>query len=196
MGMVWPSTGIGLESPREWLQLMRDDVAGWGESEWIGHFNGFSMTFPGAVRVGHDPEDVLRRLRRQLEECGFPNLMVFTGGGGIENCAGVPATINEMLVQSHDGVVRVFPCWPAGRAARFGRLRVPGAFLVSSELAGGEVKDVEIESERGRLLRMVNPWVGREVEVERTGGRVERVGGERFELGTVAGERLVMRVAR
>ena len=196
MGMVWPSTVIGLESPKEWLQLVRDDVAGWGESEWIGHFNGFSMTFPGAVRVGHDPEDVLRRLRRQLEECGFPNLMVFTGGGGIENCSGVPATINEMLVQSHDGVVRVFPCWPVGRPARFGRLRVPGAFLVSSELAGGEVKEVEIESERGRVLRMVNPWVGREVEVERSGGGRERKSGELVELGTVAGERLVMRAVR
>lgn len=69
---------------------------------------------------------MLRRMRRQLEECGFPNLMVFTGGGGKENCSGVPATINGMLVQSHDGVVRVFPCWPEGRPARFGRLRVPG----------------------------------------------------------------------
>lgn len=194
--MVWPSTVIGLESPKEWLQLVRDDVAGWGESEWIGHFNGFSMTFPGAVRVGHDPEDVLRRLRRQLEECGFPNLMVFTGGGGIENCSGVPATINEMLVQSHDGVVRVFPCWPVGRPARFGRLRVPGAFLVSSERGAGEVVVVEIESERGRPLRMMNPWPGKEVEVERSGGGRERKSGELVELGTVAGERLVMRAAR
>lgn len=55
---------------------------------------------------------------------------------------------------------------------------------------------VEIESERGRPLRMMNPWPGKEVEVERSGGGRERKGGELVELGTVAGERLVMRVAR
>ncbi len=91
------------------LEVLRNDVRGWPEPEWIGHFNGFSLTFPGAVRVGHDPRDILARLRKQLTVSGFPNLMVVGGGGGIENCSGVPATINEMLLQTHGGVMRLFP---------------------------------------------------------------------------------------
>jgi hypothetical protein len=164
MGMVWPSTVVGLGSDPALLRVLQDDVRGWADSEWIGHFNGFSMTYPGAVRVGHDPADILRRLRQQLSEHSFPNLMIFTGGGGIENCSGVPAAINEMLLQSHDGLLRVFPVWPREQAASFGRLRCEGAFLVSSRLVDGTIPHVIIESERGRNVRLLNPWPGQAVQ--------------------------------
>lgn len=192
MGMVWPSTVVGLESDPALLKVLQDDVRGWAHKEWIGHFNGFSMTFPGAVRVGHDPVEVLARMREQLETCGFPNLMIFTGGGGIENCSGVPATINEMLVQAHRGVLRVFPVWPRDRAASFGRLRTSGAFLVSAELRDGEVARVVVESERGRRCRMVNPWPGRRVILRRAGRADEVLAGERIEWETKVGELAVL----
>jgi ribosome-associated protein len=131
---------LALHMAEHWRdRLLQDDARGWAESEWIGHFNGFSITFPGAARVGYDPEDLLRKLRRQVTEFGLPNLMIFGGGGGIENCSGVPATINEMLLQSHDGVLRLFPVWPRDRAAQFGNLRARGAFLVSSQFREGRV---------------------------------------------------------
>jgi alpha-L-fucosidase 2 len=195
MGMVWPSTVVGLESDPALLKVLQDDVRGWAPKEWIGHFNGFSMTFPGAVRVGHDPVEILARMREQLEACGFPNLMIFTGGGGIENCSGVPATINEMLVQAHQGVLRVFPVWPRDRAASFGRLRTPGAFLVSAELRDGQVGSVVVESERGRRCRLVNPWPGRKVVLRRAGQADELLAGERLEWATKAGERAELEVA-
>ena len=188
MGMVWPSTVVGFDSDPGLLKVLQDDVRGWARSEWIGHFNGFSMTFPGAVRVGHDPRDILSKLRQQLESFGFPNLMVFTGGGGIENCAGVPATINEMLLQGHRGKLRVFPVWPRDQAASFGRLRAPGAFLVSGEIRDGEIGPVEIESERGRTCRLVNPWPGRSVLLRRSAGGEQRLSGELLEWSTRAGE--------
>ncbi len=190
MGMVWPSRVVGLESDPAMLQVLRDDVRGWADSEWIGHFNGFSMTFPGAVRVGHDPTDILTKLRRQLTVSTFPNLMIFGGGGGIENCSGVPATINEMLLQGHAGVLRVFPVWARDRPARFGRLRAPGAFLVSSELREGEVKSLTLESEAGRDCTLRNPWPGREVGLTRDGRRAENLPGELLRFSTRVGERL------
>ena len=190
MGMVWPSRVLGLESDPAMLQVLRDDVRGWADSEWIGHFNGFSMTFPGAVRVGHDPVDILTKLRRQLTVSAFPNLMIFGGGGGIENCSGVPATINEMLLQGHAGVLRVFPVWPRDRPARFGRLRAPGAFLVSSELREGEVKTLTLESEAGRECALRNPWPGREVGLTRDGRVAENLQGELLRFSTRVGERL------
>lgn len=192
MGMVWPSRVLGLESDPAMLQVLRDDVRGWPESEWIGHFNGFSITFPAAVRVGHDPEDILKKLRKQLTSFGLPNLMIFGGGGGIENCAGVPATINEMLLQSHGGVLRVFPVWPRELPARFGRLRAPGAFLVSSELRDGTVASLLIESEQGGDCVLRNPWPGQKLRLNRNGQPSERLSGERLLLPTRPGERITV----
>ncbi|MEI6808224.1 MAG: trehalose hydrolase, partial [bacterium] len=107
-GLVWPSCVIGLNSDPEMLKTLQNDTRLWPENDWINHYNGFNQIFPQAVRVGHDPHDILAKLRKQLTVAGFPNLMIFGGGGGIENCSGVPATINEMLLQSHEGVMRLF----------------------------------------------------------------------------------------
>jgi alpha-L-fucosidase 2 len=195
MGMVWPSRVLGLGSDPAMLQVLRDDVKGWPLPEWIGHFNGFSMTFPGAVRVGHDPEDILNKLRKQLTVSTFPNLMVFGGGGGIENCSGVPATINEMLLQSHEGVMRLFPVWPKQRAARFGRLRTHGAFLVSSEFQDGTVRSLVIESERGRECILQNPWPNQDVTLNRDGRNAEMLSGSRLRFQTKVGEQVAVGVS-
>jgi hypothetical protein len=192
MGMVWPSCVVGLGSDPALLKVLQDDASGWPEREWINHFNGFSQTFPGAVRVGHDPRDILAKLRKQLTVGSFPNLMVFCGGGGIENCSAVPATVNEMLLQNHAGVMRVFPVWPREQPARFGRLRTWGAFLVSSELREGEVKSVLIESEKGRECTLQNPWPAREVALQRNGQAAEKLAGQRVHFKTSAGERIAL----
>ena len=192
MGMVWPSCVVGLESEPALLKMLQDDANGWPEREWINHFNGFSQTFPGAVRVGHDPRDILAKLRQQLTGGSFPNLMVFCGGGGIENCSAVPATINEMLLQSHEGVMRLFPVWPREQPARFGRLRTWGAFLVSSELRDGEVKSVLIESEKGRECMLQNPWPGRDLALKRNGQAAGKLAGQRVHFQTSVGERIAI----
>jgi hypothetical protein len=57
--------------------------------------------------------------------------------------------LNEMLLESHEGVLRLFPCWPKDQDARFGTLRACGAFLVSAELKGGSIGGVKIASEKG-----------------------------------------------
>ncbi|MBL9168011.1 MAG: hypothetical protein JNN07_09745 [Verrucomicrobiales bacterium] len=195
MGMVWPSGVLGLGSDPAMLQVLREDVRGWPLPEWIGHFNGFSMTFPGAVRVGHDPEDILNKLHQQLTASTFPNLMIFGGGGGIENCSGVPATINEMLLQSHDGIMRLFPVWPKQKPARFGRLRTHGAFLVSSEFRDGTVQSLVIESERGRECILQNPWPNQAVTLNRDGRDAEMLSGSRLRFQTKMGEQLAVSVS-
>jgi hypothetical protein len=86
-----------------------------------------------------------------------------------ENFA-LPVVINECLMQSYDGTIRLFPNWPLHRPAAFSTLRAAGAFLVSASCANGQVAQVEILSEAGIPLRIVNPWSN--------GARVAAGGGE------------------
>jgi hypothetical protein len=79
------------------------------------------------------------------------------------NCA-FAAAINEMLLQSYNMVIRVFPATPQDWSdVKFAKLRAEGAFLVSSEMEDGVVKYVLIESLSGGVCRLINPWPGRDV---------------------------------
>ncbi|MGQ7870747.1 glycosyl hydrolase family 95 catalytic domain-containing protein [Sunxiuqinia sp. sy24] len=70
--------------------------------------------------------------------------------------------IQEMLIQSHTGVVRLFPAIPEDwNDVSFEQLRTYGAFVISANKANGLVQDVKIVSEKGGLLRMQNPFAGK-----------------------------------
>ena len=69
--------------------------------------------------------------------------------------------LQEMLLQSHTGVIRVFPAVPAAwQDISFGNLRAVGAFLVSAERKGGKVVSLQVYSERGGKLKIVSPVTG------------------------------------
>ncbi|WP_299364295.1 glycoside hydrolase family 95-like protein [uncultured Parabacteroides sp.] len=68
------------------------------------------------------------------------------------------AGIQEMLLQSHTGVIRVFPAVPATwQDVSFDHLRAMGAFLVSAEKQGGALRLVRIYPEQGGTLRLAIP---------------------------------------
>jgi hypothetical protein len=131
----------------------------------------------------------LERFRRQIRYCELPNgtctdmvlqvhgrytdtlPFVFMAPMGIwlENFA-LPAVVNECLLQSYSGALRLFPNWPAERRAEFRTLRAAGAFLVSAAWENGTVQWVEVTSEAGAPLRVIVPWAD--------GARVLRATGE------------------
>jgi len=76
----------------------------------------------------------------------------------MENCSAVPSTVNEMLFQSHQGLLRFFPVWDMTKDAAFSQLRGYGAFLASAELEQGVVKNVSLYSEKGRPCKVLCPW--------------------------------------
>lgn len=73
--------------------------------------------------------------------------------------------IHEMLLQSHEGYVEVFPAIPAGwNQVSFQQLRAEGAFLVSARKENGVPTEVTIRAEKDGLLRIKLPfrtWVER-----------------------------------
>ena len=80
----------------------------------------------------------------------------FTLEGNFAFAAGV----QEMLLQSHSGIVKLFPAIPASwKDASFENLRTYGAFLVSAEKKGGAVTSVMITSEKGGKIKLDNPFI-------------------------------------
>jgi len=189
---IWPAGGIGLDSDPKLLEIARNTHA--ALSRWRDG-NGFPTFFTAAARIGVEPKLILDNLRDQLEHHSYGNLFVFYGGGGIECCSAVPTCINEMLLQSHEGVLRLFPCWPKDRDARFGTLRACGAFLVSAERKGGQVQPVRITSERGRDCTVLNPWPGRSIRLSRDGKAAETLRGDRVTFKTRPGETVTLEPA-
>ena len=69
--------------------------------------------------------------------------------------------IQEMLIQSHNGVLRVFPAIPAvWRSASFKKLRAEGALLVSAVREDGRTKSVTVSAEQGGQVKMLDPFDG------------------------------------
>jgi len=67
--------------------------------------------------------------------------------------------IQEMLIQSHTGTIKIFPAIPVTwKDLSFNTLRCQGAFLVSAVRTEGKVRKVEIMAEKGGILRLQNPF--------------------------------------
>jgi alpha-L-fucosidase 2 len=67
--------------------------------------------------------------------------------------------IQEMLIQSHTGTVRLFPAIPEEwKEVSFNNLRTEGAFLFSSQMEHGDITEVNILSEKGGELKISNPF--------------------------------------
>lgn len=172
--------------------MVRDDMKEWTDKVWVGHGNAFQTVLIGAARVGYDPNFLLAKTRQNIAKSSNPNLWITAAGGGIETCSGIPGMINEMMLQSHRDIIRVFPVFPSNQKAAFCRLRTFGAFLVSSAIEAGVVQRVVIESEKGKQCNIVNPWPNRTAKLLRSGKDSGAVSGDIFRLPTKPGERLVL----
>ena len=81
-------------------------------------------------------------------------------------------TVNEMLLQSYEGIIRVFPVWDKMQNAKFSGLRANGAFIVNGCLENGDVY-AEILSEQGMRLT---------VEAHESGYILAKSNGERISI--------------
>jgi hypothetical protein len=76
---------------------------------------------------------------------------------GINNSL-IIGVLNELLLQSTDQFISVFPKWKDGEAS-FYQLRANGSFLVSSKFSPDKgVEYIRIFSEKGLDCSVLNPW--------------------------------------
>lgn len=166
-GIVHPSDNLAIGSDPALLQIARDTL------EYINPFepgvrgssiNGFPKTFTIAARVGWEPEDLLGKFKAVVNHLWRENLTVRQSGGAHETSGSIE-TIHSMLLQTNEDIVRVFVNWPKTRDAKFVRLRAKGAFVLSGEQKDGRITHVEITSDKGKTLKLANPWGAEPVRV-------------------------------
>jgi alpha-L-fucosidase 2 len=183
---IYPALGIGLESGPEMIKISHNTLD--YMQRWFDN-NGDTSFFPAAAWLGYHPDVIYQKLREFVATQYRPNGMR-DNKHGMEKVATIPNTVNLMLCSVHQDVMRLFPAWPKSVDARFANLRQFGAFLVASELKGGEVRYVTVHSEKGRPCTIVNPWPGRQVAVTRGDGKTETANGDRFSVNTKVDETL------
>jgi hypothetical protein len=167
---AFPAEQVGLGSDPAELELLRRT---W-RNQLVEGGNELVFAALQAARLGILDLD---RFKRDVRYCLLPNGTAtdrvravhgryddttsfdFMSRGGIwvENFA-LPAVINECLLQSYDGVLRLFPNWPRDVDASYRTLRAAGAFLVSARLYDGVVAEVDLISEVGGEVRIELPW--------------------------------------
>jgi hypothetical protein len=123
---------------------------------------------------------------RDQSNYGFMDRM----GVWFENFA-LPVVINECLMQSYNGTIRLFPNWPMEKDAEFHNLRAAGAFLVSAYLKNGKVSKIDILSEAGTTLKIILPWKEGGVLTNRNGE--SDLNSDYIEIKTVPGEKLTIK---
>lgn len=168
---AFPGLLIGPGSPPRQLELARNTLraaAGWRQ------VNAFCQVLPAAVRVAYP--GAVDLLRSAISDLMRPNGLVVTEAwhGGIETC-GAMCAVDDMLMQSQDGVIHLFPVWDRHQPASFEGLRADGAFLVSAACAGGRIDELRIRSEQGGVCRIAGEVLieaddGSPVAVERGTG--------------------------
>ncbi len=173
---IFPGDEIGLHSPPDTLELGRRsfrEFLSYGDEG----FTGWSMAWQAAIaaRLGlaDEAEERLSVLGRYFtlagllnshnsvdESYGHPGGALFQ----LEGSLGAAAAVNEMLLQSSHGFIRVFPGLPERRAASFRKLRVEGALLVSAEKVKEGVLCVEITAEADGEFTRATPWPGKRIK--------------------------------
>lgn len=160
--LLWPYGVTGIDATDYKMALN-----GWINRPYP-YSNIWSSDAIQAARLGRG-DDVLSGLTRMIQTFqSYPNGLTNDANGNFEYLGAHLAAINESLLQSYDGKIRVFPALPqnTGFVGRF-TLLAKGGFLVSSECARGDIKYVALKSLYGNPAVILNPWGSEPVRVRR-----------------------------
>jgi alpha-L-fucosidase 2 len=185
------------------IEAALDELERLGTSYWTGYSFAWQASVAARARNGALAEQALEIFStafclRSSFHCngdqsgkGYSSMTYrpFTLEGNFAAAAG----LQEMLLQSYSGTLRVFPAVPdTWKDASFETLRAEGAFLVSAERKDGLVQRVEIVSEKGASARLENPFgdAGFTAQgIARAGVKIEA---DELRFATTPGQRVVL----
>ena len=138
--------------------------AGDGLLTW--YFGQYPVATMGRLRTGAFIADrdlpvfreLIRRWRHPNGLLWAMSVADYGHAGAWTESLGVIAPLQEMMLQSWDGALRIFPAWPKDLDARFENFRAQGAFLVNAAWSKGKVTELEVLSGKGGLCSLYVPW--------------------------------------
>jgi len=152
-----------------------------GTSQWCGYSFSWLANMYARMHRGDDAAKVLRifsscfcspnsfHLNGDQCKAGHSNYTYdpFTLEGNFAFASG----IHEMLLQSHGGIIRIFPAVPSDwKNISFENLRTEGAFLVSAKKDNGNLDSFTISAPEGGIARIKLPFptffIGSSVKME------------------------------
>lgn len=159
-----PEFGVGRPYRPQPETISGDPWPSMADSTW--YFGPYGWSALQRLRNGEFMADrdfpVFHKL---IERWRHPNGMVwgmaianYGHAGAWTESFGNIAPLQEMMLQSWDGTIRVFPAWPRDVDASFEDLRAQGAFLVSATWKNKAIDAITIKSERGARCRVGKPW--------------------------------------
>ena len=164
------------ESAQRTIRASLDELDRLGASFWCGYSFAWLASQSARARDGVKAEQALEvfatafTLRNSFhcngDQSGKGYSLFTYDPFTLEGNFAAAAGVQEMLLQSHRGAIRLFPAVPdAWRDASFTTLRAEGAFVVSAWRKNGKTERVEVTAERGGACRLTSPFGGDDIEL-------------------------------
>ncbi|MEU4667741.1 Tat pathway signal sequence domain protein [Amycolatopsis sp. NPDC023774] len=169
---IYPLYEITWEQPEN-RALIEKSLAHWVGFE--GALQGYTFTgaasISASMRRGDQAATYLDQLQSRFIQ---PNTMYEESGPVIETPLSAVKSMQDMLVQSWGGVLRLFPAVPATWGDISVRdFRTEGAFLLSAAREGGRTRWLKVHSEAGAPC-VLRPGIDGALEVTDAQGRAKR----------------------
>ncbi len=167
-----------------------DKVLGlWNWDQVWGWDFGFAAAVGAWLGRAEDAIDCLLKAETQMSP------QVTFSGGGVKSYlpgnGGIVLGLNEMLLRSLDGTIRLFSGIPPFWHAKFQDLRAVGGFLVSAEKQAEAIGPISIKSSAARICRLEVPngWTLEDVEIKSKGRLIKKrkISQQILEFDTQAG---------
>ena len=154
---------------RQLIDHSIDSFLSMGSKKWTGYT--FSWVACMLARVGRG-DQALQYLQSYLSGFIYPNGFHVNGdqsGTGLSDFRYHPFTlegnflamqaVQEMLLQSWGGRVRIFPALPSTwKEVSFEKLRAEGGYIVSARRTEGHTVEIAITATKDGMLRLSNPF--------------------------------------
>lgn len=140
-----------------------------GTREWCGYSFSWAACLYARAKEGANAAKMLQIFANNFVSVNSFHLNGDQSGGQYSNFIYRPFTlegnfafaqgIHEMLIQSNNGFIEIFPAIPADwKDVSFNTLRTEGAFLVSAKKENGNIIEVKITAEAGGIMQLKLPF--------------------------------------